>query len=68
MLRSAFLGDGFRRERCGACSGTGKSSYHDGAFKNWQQKCRKMEAAMKAAPKGLDYIALGRIANAAVQS
>lgn len=66
LLRSAFLGDGFRRERCGVCSGAGKSSYHDGKFKSWQRKCREMEAAMKGAPKGSDYIELGRIANAAV--
>lgn len=68
LLRSMFLGDGFRRERCGICAGSGKSSYHDGKFANWQRKVRIMEAAMKAAPKGLDYIALGRIANEAVQS
>ena len=68
IMRTWFVGDGYKRERCGTCSGTGKSTYQDKKWAAYQRRCHARDAAMRAAPKGLDYIALGRIANAAVQS
>jgi hypothetical protein len=67
-LRSAFVGSGFRRERCGICAGTGKSAYRDDpVYVRWQHDARIMDAALRAAPKGLDDIALGKLARQAVE-
>jgi hypothetical protein len=38
---SAFRRDGYRRERCGLCSGSGKSTYRDDpAYRRWQWQAR----------------------------
>jgi DnaJ-class molecular chaperone len=67
-LRSAFIGDGYRRERCGICSGTGFSSYRDSPeYIRWQRLARSRDAILRSAPRGLDYIALGALVRNAEQ-
>jgi hypothetical protein len=60
-MRSAFIADGYRRERCGICSGTGESSYRDSPdYIRFQRTARQREAIIRAAPKGLDHVQLAR--------
>ena len=54
-LRSAFIADGYRRERCGICSGIGKSSYGDSPdYIRWQRQARVREGILRTAPRDLD--------------
>jgi hypothetical protein len=54
-MRTWFIADGYRRERCGTCSGTGKSSYRDQPdYIRFQRAARIREAILRRAPKGLD--------------
>lgn len=45
LLNSWFRSDGFRRERCGICAGTGKSDYRPDA--EWIRKQAEFRAAAK---------------------
>lgn len=49
LLNSIFLSDGFRRERCGICAGTGISNYQpDPSVLREQKRLRKMFATYGA--------------------
>ncbi|WP_304559516.1 hypothetical protein [Sphingomonas immobilis] len=68
-MNSMFIGDGYRRERCHICGGTGHHSYKpDPDVVRWQRQARARDAAirehLKANPQA-DYIELGRIGKAA---
>jgi len=54
-LRSAFIADGYRRERCGICSGSGFSAYRDDtSYIRWQRQARVRDGILRRVPKGLD--------------
>jgi hypothetical protein len=54
-MRSMFIADGYRRERCFICSGTGKSTYRDNPeYIRFQRTARAREIILRSAPKGLD--------------
>lgn len=44
-MRSAFTADGYRRERCGICAGSGQSTYRDSDwYARFQAKARAQVA------------------------
>lgn len=66
LMKSWFLGDGFRRERCGWCGGSGSAR---GYPESSQRRFKSAEAAMasyrREHPKA-DLAELGRVAQAAM--
>jgi hypothetical protein len=65
-MNSWFLADGFRRERCGICAGSG-ASHHPNYFPE-QRRFRAANVAIRGAPADLSDAALGQIARAAMQA
>lgn len=64
LLRSMFVTDGYRRERCGVCAGSGKSNHTDKGFRAWQIKARKRADILAGAPEGLSPSDLVRLVEA----
>lgn len=67
-LRSAFIGDGYRRESCGICSGSGVSTCRDSPdYIRWQRLARSRDAILRSAPRGLDDVQLAAFVRDAEQ-
>ena len=48
LMNSWFPADGYRRERCGICGGTGVSAYRSSDYERQQRDLRERFAQFKA--------------------
>jgi hypothetical protein len=44
LMNSWFTSEGYRRERCGFCHGTGQSNYRNGDWETAQRRLRALSA------------------------